>query len=83
MTGQQFAWNVRYPGKDGVFGKTDYKLVDPSALNFIGLDKHGSDRQPTTSSSQNQLFLPEGRPVRVRAALPGRDPQLLPARTSA
>jgi cytochrome c oxidase subunit 2 len=65
VTGQQFAWNVRYPGPDGVFGKTDYKLVDPSGLNFIGLDR--SD--PAAKDDivlQNQLFLPEGRPVRVR-----------------
>jgi cytochrome c oxidase subunit 2 len=65
VTGQQFAWNVRYPGPDGVFGKTDYKLVDPSALNFIGLDRE----DPAAKDDlvlQNQLFLPEGRPVRVR-----------------
>src|SRR3989442_3191478 len=24
---QQFAWNVRYPGKDGVFGKQDMRFV--------------------------------------------------------
>ena len=23
VTGQQFAWNVRYPGPDGVLGRTD------------------------------------------------------------
>ena len=65
VTGQQFAWNVRYPGPDGVFGKTDFKLVDPSALNFIGLDRE----DPAAKDDivlQNQLFLPEGRPVRVR-----------------
>ena len=24
VTGQQFAWNIRYPGKDGVLGRTDH-----------------------------------------------------------
>jgi cytochrome c oxidase subunit 2 len=65
VTGQQFAWNVRYPGPDGIFGRTDAKNVDPSALNFIGIDK--SD--PAAADDllvQNQLVIPEGRPVRVR-----------------
>lgn len=65
VTGQQFAWNVRYPGPDRVFGKTDVKLVDPSGFNFIGLDR--SDPAAADDVTlQNQLFLPEGRPVRVR-----------------
>jgi cytochrome c oxidase subunit 2 len=65
VTGQQFAWNVRYAGADGIFGRTDVKNVDPSALNFIGIDK--SD--PAAADDvlvQNQLVLPQGRPVRVR-----------------
>ena len=65
VTGQQFAWNVRYPGKDGIFGRTDVKFVDPSSGNFIGLDK----ADPTAADDilmQNQLVLPLGRPVRVR-----------------
>jgi len=33
---QQFAWNFHYPGRDGVFGRTDIKLVSPG--NPIGLD---------------------------------------------
>src|SRR5262249_19713818 len=37
VTGQQFAWNVRYPGKDGVLGKTDHLLA--SQENPIGLVK--------------------------------------------
>src|SRR5436190_19163792 len=28
VTGQQFAWNARYPGTNGVFGKQDVKFVD-------------------------------------------------------
>src|SRR6476646_9257351 len=26
VVGEQFAWNIHYPGKDGVFGRTDVKL---------------------------------------------------------
>jgi len=66
VTGQQFAWNVRYPGKDGVFGRTDPQLVDPSAFNFIGLDKSDPNGADDVILPQNQMYLPEGRPVRVR-----------------
>jgi len=65
VTGQQFAWNVRYPGPDGVFGRTDSRLVNPGAFNFIGLDPDDPAARDDLTM-QNQLFLPEGRPVRVR-----------------
>ena len=32
---EQFAWHVHYPGVDGVFGRTDIKLVGPD--NPLGL----------------------------------------------
>lgn len=38
VTGQQFAWNVRYAGPDGRFGRTDPKLVNDSGGNPLGLD---------------------------------------------
>jgi len=63
ITGQQFAWNVRYPGPDHVFGKTDAKFA--SQENPIGLDKSdpaGADDMMLL----NQLYLPQGRAVRVR-----------------
>jgi cytochrome c oxidase subunit 2 len=34
---QQFAWNFRYAGPDGHWGKTDVKLIDDSS-NPVGLD---------------------------------------------
>lgn len=65
VTGQQFAWNVRYPGKDGVFGRTDPRLVNPDSSNFIGLDK--SDQSAADDVMLlNQMYLPQGRPVSVR-----------------
>jgi cytochrome c oxidase subunit 2 len=65
VTGQQFAWNVRYPGPDGIFGRTEAKHVDSAALNFIGLDKSDANAADDLMT-QNQLVIPEGRPVRVR-----------------
>jgi cytochrome c oxidase subunit II len=63
VTGQQFAWNVRYPGKDGVLGKTDH--LQASQDNPIGLvkdDPAAKDDLPLL----NQLYLPKDRPVRVQ-----------------
>ena len=63
VVGQQFAWNVRYPGKDGVFGRTDVKLVDSEMGNFIGTDPQDPASKDDIVAPQNVLFLPEGRPV--------------------
>lgn len=37
VTAEQFAWNVRYPGEDGTFGRTEPRLI--SLDNPLGLDK--------------------------------------------
>ncbi|MBD0278135.1 MAG: cytochrome c oxidase subunit II, partial [Flavisolibacter sp.] len=36
VTGKQFAWEFRYPGKDGVLGRRYYKEVDEAAGNPLG-----------------------------------------------
>jgi cytochrome c oxidase subunit II len=36
VTGKQFSWMFRYPGKDGVFGKKYYRLIDEAAGNQLG-----------------------------------------------
>ncbi len=62
VIGQQFAWNVHYPGADGTFGRTDVNMV--SADNPIGLDR----RDPAAKDDLveiNQLTLPANRPVLV------------------
>jgi cytochrome c oxidase subunit II len=44
VVAQQFAWNIRYPGKDGEFGKQDMHFV--TAENVFGVDPndpHGKD----------------------------------------
>jgi cytochrome c oxidase subunit II len=63
VTGQQFAWNVRYPGKDGVLGRTDH--LQASQDNPIGLVKD----DPASKDDLlllNQMYLPKDRPVRVQ-----------------
>ena len=39
VTGQQFSWNIRYPGADGQFGATKTELIDDSGGNPLGLDQ--------------------------------------------
>jgi cytochrome c oxidase subunit II len=57
---QQFAWNARYPGLDGVFGKQDMHLV--STTNTFGLD-------PTDAKGKddvqvlNEIHVPVNKPV--------------------
>jgi len=64
VTGQQFRWVVRYSGKDGVFGRTDVKLVNVEQENYIGLDRN----DPAAADDRmavNEMYLPGDRPVRV------------------
>lgn len=37
LVAEQFAWNIHYPGRDGIFGRTDPKFVDNQG-NSLGLD---------------------------------------------
>src|SRR5262249_7097385 len=39
---QQFQFNFHYAGADGVFGKTEPKFIDDSALNYVGLDPNNT-----------------------------------------
>lgn len=46
ITGKQFGWIYRYPGKDGIFGKKYYKDINEEKGNALGLiwdDKASQD----------------------------------------
>lgn len=63
VTGEQFTWHVRYPGKDGQFGAIDPKLT--TNANILGLDR----RDPAAKDDvviTNQIHLPINRPARLR-----------------
>lgn len=63
INAEQFAWNVHYPGDDGLFGNTDMKYFDKQA-NPMGLDPddpNGKDDFTTI----NQLHIPIGRPALI------------------
>lgn len=58
VTGEQFAWNIHYPGPDGVFGRTDNALI--SASNPVGIDREDTAARDDIGLL-NILTLPVGR----------------------
>ncbi len=69
VTGQQFAWNFRYPGQDGRFGQTDPGLYNdadnslgarPGPLGIDPRDPAGKDDIVTGS-----LVIPVNRPINL------------------
>jgi cytochrome c oxidase subunit 2 len=62
VAGEQFAWNIHYPGPDGKFGRTDVRLV--TADNPLGLDRSDPAAKDDITTI-NQLNLPINRPVLV------------------
>jgi len=61
VTGMQFAWYFRYPGKDATFGKTKLELVSAADGNPVGLDMHDAAAKDDVVTSA--LVLPAGREV--------------------
>jgi len=64
VTGEQFAWNIHYPGPDRVFGRTDIALLDLQS-NPLGLDRSDPAAMDDVTTV-NQLYLPVNQPVIVR-----------------
>jgi cytochrome c oxidase subunit 2 len=62
VVAEQFAWNIHYPGVDGVFGATKIELVGTD--NPLGLDR--SDPAAADDiTTINQLNLPVDKPIIV------------------
>ena len=62
VVAEQFAWHVHYPGADGVFGRTDIRLVNPD--NPLGLDRDEAAGKDDLVVN-GRLNLPVDRPVIV------------------
>lgn len=63
ITGKQFGWIYRYPGKDGAFGKKYFKNID-AATNSLGMiwdDKLSHDDVVT----EQAMYLVKGKPVKL------------------
>ncbi len=63
VIGEQFAWNIHYPGPDGAFGRTAPDLVD-AETNPIGLD-NDDPAAADDITTINQLHLPVGKPALI------------------
>jgi cytochrome c oxidase subunit II len=63
VTGEQFAWDIHYPGPDGVFGRINNSLI--SATNPVGIDR----ADPAAADDigvLNVLMLPLNRTAVIR-----------------
>lgn len=62
IMGYQFAWAVRYPGKDNQLGDYDYRLIDAS--NQFGMDF--TDRASFDDFVPREIHVPKGKPVLLK-----------------
>ena len=63
VIGEQFAWNVHYPGADGKFGTTAISLITPT--NPLGIDRESSTGRDDVVEP-GVLHLPINRPVLIQ-----------------
>jgi len=62
VMGQQYAWNVRYAGPDGIFGRQDMRYI--SAGNVFGVDPNDPNGKDDIQTL-NEIHVPIGKPVIV------------------
>jgi len=62
VLGYQFAWKVRYPGKDGLLGGYNYQLID--AVNEFGMDF--TDKASFDDFVPREIHVPKGQPVLLK-----------------
>ncbi|MEQ9378760.1 MAG: cytochrome c oxidase subunit II [Imperialibacter sp.] len=60
VMGYQFAWSVRYPGKDKQLGDFDFRLID--AENAMGMDF--KDKASFDDFIPREIHVPKGKPVK-------------------
>jgi cytochrome c oxidase subunit 2 len=60
VVGQQYAWNVRYPGSDGIFGRQDMRFV--STTNVFGVDPTDPNGKDDVQLL-NEIHVPINKPV--------------------
>jgi cytochrome c oxidase subunit II len=63
VTGMQFAWYFRYPGPDGQYGKTSFKLMDPSAGGEAAVGLSNTDPAAKDDVVTGTMYLPVNREV--------------------
>ncbi len=63
ITGKQFNWMMRYPGKDGVLGRKNYRLTDASNGNALGVDFEDAASHDDIEATEMHLVV--GKPVKL------------------
>lgn len=64
VTAQQFAWNAHYPGKDGVFGRQDARLL--GAENKFGYVQDDPAHADDITPGVNDIHVPLGKAVVIK-----------------
>lgn len=64
VMGKQFNWLIRYPGADGVLGKTDFRLMN-DANNVMGLDWNDPATKDDIIIENGELHIINKRPVQL------------------
>ncbi|TQV85555.1 c-type cytochrome [Aliikangiella coralliicola] len=61
--GQQWQWTFRFPGKDGVLGKTEVAHITPA--NPFGINPKDPAGRDDILINSNEVHLPKDKPVKV------------------
>eukprot|EP01012_Entosiphon_sulcatum_P025943 TRINITY_DN31321_c0_g1_i1.p2 TRINITY_DN31321_c0_g1~~TRINITY_DN31321_c0_g1_i1.p2 ORF type:complete len:354 (-),score=47.10 TRINITY_DN31321_c0_g1_i1:499-1560(-) len=64
VVGKQFNWIIRYPGKDGVMGKRDFRKIN-DATNVLGLDWTDKDNMDDIIAQNGEMHLVVNKPVSI------------------
>lgn len=64
IVGKQFNWIIRYPGKDGVLGKKDFRLTN-DADNVLGMDWNDKNNHDDVVLQNGELHLIKDKPVKL------------------
>lgn len=72
ITGKQFGWIMRYPGKDGEFGKKYFRNIDPAtnSLGLIWADNKDFNQKADPAAfddivQEQTMYVIKGRPVKL------------------
>lgn len=64
IVGKQFNWIIRYPGKDGVLGKKDFRKIN-DVDNVLGMDWTDNNNTDDVVLQNGELHLIKGKPVKL------------------
>ena len=63
ITGKQFNWMMRYPGKDNILGRKNYRLTDAPNGNALGVDWEDGASHDDIEATEMHLVV--GKPVQL------------------